>query len=203
MSSHQLQNSSFFTQYENSTSYRLDCGEQINITIFNAEGFILEVTNNGNISAFRIISDYVYDYYISIDELPIGENILTLKIYKPIPHKPLELMESLKLIIYIEPPINNNLIALIIALSLLLLSLLTYIGVQMHNKSIITGFNKSFLGTNSIGEPVLFNITEDLSMVSKKREFRMQRLIMSDLPNWDLDINEVDDLTFCKSLQKV
>ncbi len=194
---------SFEISLSNYTKLPFDDEELINIHILNGNDAILLIWINETLFNQTEIKDFFYSFDISVKDLQIGENHLKLELYSINSNGSNPFLMQLTLILIIEEPLDINLVILLIAGFIVITLALLFLRKKLQDFSISKTFNTSIIGLNSLGIPSLFDNSDDLVMISTRKYQKMQRFIVKNIPYSNIDINQMDDSEFCKTLKKI
>lgn len=194
---------SFEVSLSNYTKLSLDDEELINIHILNGNDTILLIWLNETLFNQTEIKDFFYSYDISAGDLQIGENHIKMELYSINSSESNPFLMQFTLILIIKDPIDVTTFILLIIGFIVIISILLLLINKFQISAITKSFNTSMIGFNSSGMPSLFDISDDLLMISTRKFQKMQRFIVKDFPYSNIDINQMDDFEFCKTLKKI
>ncbi len=194
---------SIVISHSNYTKLPLDDEGLITINILNGNDTILLIWINEMLFNQTQIKDFFYAVNISVKDLQIGENHLKMELYSINSSGINPFLMQKTLILIIEEPLDINLVILLIIGFIVITLALLFLIKKLQIVSIAKTFETSIIGLNSLGIPSLFNNSGDLPMISAKKYRKMQRFIVKDIPYSYIDINQMDDSEFCKTLKKI
>lgn len=194
---------SFEFSLSNYTKIPLNDERSININILNGEETILLIWINENLFNHTEINDFFYSIDIPVEDLQNGENHLKMELYSKNSSGSNPFLMQLTLILIIEEPFDINLVLLLIGGFTVITLAFLFLRNKLQILSISKTFKTSIIGLDPLGIPSLFDNSDDLPMISKRNYRKMQRFIVKDILYSNIDINQMDDLEFCKTLKKI
>ncbi len=194
---------SFEISYSNYTKLPLDDEGLINIHILNGNNTILLIWINETLFNQTEIEGFFYSIDISVGDLQIGENHIKMELYSINSSGSNPFLMQLTLILIIEEQFDINLVILLIGGFIVITLALIFFRKKTQIFSNTKTFKTSIIGLNPSGIPSLFDNSDDLPMISPRKYQKMQRFIVKDFPYSNFDINQMDDLEFCKTLKKI
>ncbi len=199
----QINNEPYFeTTTSNYSKLAQNDKEIIQIHIFNGNNTTLFIWVNDNLFNHTKINNNHFILNIETNNLQIGENYLKLEIYSGEAGTSLNFLADNSLIIIIEESKDFLSISFLIIGILLISGLAIVVINQFRNKMFSNLSKKPLIIADRLKLKSTINFGIDLQMINTKTQQRMENFVLKDLLYINLDINDIDDSIFCKSLKK-